>query len=455
MPSSSLELLISAKWVTWRAGQGNPGFDYAFMNWSLALLFQRSVSASLVHGAFSVSSKFLRRRDVKFFALIFLVVGNLIAGQAFAGDISGQPLTRANCDRAVMTWDETANVCTANSKDALFRTALQAAAENDVSSQPLTRSECDRAGMAWDDDGNVCGSGSERAVTSSQPLTRDGCENVGMRWSDDANVCAEKSGVNKAASEATIPGQPLTRGDCDKAGMMWKDNANVCSSDWGSSTVAGAPPESNPAINKPGLAIVINIEKTSQRMRVFVDGVEKYKWAVSTGRPSYFTPSGSYTATSMNEVWYSKEWDDAPMPHSIFFTKDGHAIHGSYEVKKLGKPVSHGCVRISPKNAATLYSLVAKNGIKNTQVVLTGFTPGGEGKVASSARSRPAKAATSARLKSRYVQVTPRSLRPSNNWYGELPSRRGLFGRRFGGPYYDGPRGYYQPPPVYYRRRGY
>jgi len=120
----------------------------------------------------------------------------------------------------------------------------------------------------------------------------------------------------------------------------------------------------------------------------------------------------------MNEVWYSKEWDDAPMPHSIFFTKDGHAIHGSYEVKKLGKPVSHGCVRISPKNAATLYSLVAKNGIKNTQVVLTGFTPGGEGKVASSARSRPAKAATSARLKSRYVQVTPTP--------GLLPTTTGL-----------------------------
>ena len=157
----------------------------------------------------------------------------------------------------------------------------------------------------------------------------------------------------------------------------------------------------------------------------------------------------------MNEVWYSKEWDDAPMPHSIFFTKDGHAIHGSYEVKKLGKPVSHGCVRISPKNAATLYSLVAKNGIKNTQVVLTGFTPGGEGKVASSARSRPTKAATFARVKSRYARVTPRSLRPSNNWYGEPPRRRGLFGRRFGGPYYNRPHGYYQPPPVYYRRRGY
>ena len=65
------------------------------------------------------------------------------------------------------------------------------------------------------------------------------------------------------------------------------------------------------------------------------------------------TPSGTYTATSMNKIWYSKQWDNAPMPHSIFFMKDGHAIHGSLDVKNLGKPVSHGCVRISPENAAT------------------------------------------------------------------------------------------------------
>ena len=90
----------------------------------------------------------------------------------------------------------------------------------------------------------------------------------------------------------------------------------------------------------------------------------------------------------MNEIWYSKQWDNAPMPHSIFFMKDGHAIHGSYEVKNLGKPVSHGCVRISPENAATLYALVAKNGLENTQVVLTGVTPGGEFKVARPAGPR-------------------------------------------------------------------
>ena len=81
----------------------------------------------------------------------------------------------------------------------------------------------------------------------------------------------------------------------------------------------------------------------------------------------------------MNEVWYSKEYDNAPMPHAIFFMKDGHAIHGTYEVKALGKPVSHGCVRISPENAAILYELVQENGLENTKVVLTGS---GSGEVA-------------------------------------------------------------------------
>ena len=117
---------------------------------------------------------------------------------------------------------------------------------------------------------------------------------------------------------------------------------------------------------------------------MLVDGVQKFDWPVSTGRRGYSTPSGTYTATSMNEIWHSKEWDNAPMPHAVFFMKDGHAIHGSYEVKHLGKPASHGCVRLSPQNAAILYDLVKKTGLENTQVQLIGETPGGESKVASS-----------------------------------------------------------------------
>src|SRR5262249_60346855 len=80
---------------------------------------------------------------------------------------------------------------------------------------------------------------------------------------------------------------------------------------------------------------------------------------------------GNYTAFRMEAEHFSREWDDAPMPHSIFFTKIGHAIHGTYDTKHLGAPVSHGCVRLSPSNAATLYAMVAPEGVTKTKVTLT------------------------------------------------------------------------------------
>ena len=197
---------------------------------------------------------------------------------------------------------------------------------------------------------------------------------------------------------------------------------------------------SNSGPKKAGSAVLINIDKTNQKMTVFLDGVEKYDWPVSTGKAGYSTPSGTYTASSMNEIWYSKQWDNAPMPHSIFFMKDGHAIHGSYEVKNLGNHVSHGCVRISPENAATLYALVAKNGLQSTQVVLTGTTPGGEFKVAIPA------------------DVGSRSSQPNfgyqsgDIYYTQPQTRPGFFERLFGSPYSQG---YYGQPRVFYQPRGY
>ncbi len=103
-----------------------------------------------------------------------------------------------------------------------------------------------------------------------------------------------------------------------------------------------ANPDANAAPEPPKSTILINIDKASQEMIVFVDGVELYTWPVSTGIRGYSTPSGTYTTTSMNEIWYSKQWDNAPMPHAIFFTKKGHAIHGTLEEKKLGNAASHG-----------------------------------------------------------------------------------------------------------------
>jgi L,D-transpeptidase catalytic domain len=118
--------------------------------------------------------------------------------------------------------------------------------------------------------------------------------------------------------------------------------------------------------------VAITVDKDNQQMTVAVDGVERYHWPVSTGIPSYETPNGSFRTFRMEEDHYSKEFDDAPMPHSIFFTKIGHAIHGTDSEGRLGTPASHGCVRLSRAHASTLYDLVKREGVLNTTVTLTG-----------------------------------------------------------------------------------
>ena len=118
--------------------------------------------------------------------------------------------------------------------------------------------------------------------------------------------------------------------------------------------------------------VSILVDKDNQQLTVSVDGVTRYQWPVSTGNPSHETPNGSFRTFRMEADHFSKEFDDAPMPHSIFFTKVGHAIHGTFSERSLGVPVSHGCVRLSRANAATLYALVQKEGVLNTTVTLTG-----------------------------------------------------------------------------------
>ena len=124
--------------------------------------------------------------------------------------------------------------------------------------------------------------------------------------------------------------------------------------------------------------ILITIDKSSQQMSVAVDGAQRYVWPVSTGRPGYDTPSGTFKPNRMDADHYSQEWDNAPMPHTIFFDMHGHAIHGFFDVKHLGSAVSHGCVRLSPDHAATLFNLIKAEGMSETKVVVAGRTPGGD-----------------------------------------------------------------------------
>jgi len=320
---------------------------------------------------------------VRVLALTVLVVGNLLANQVQAEDVSTQPLTRVDCDKAEMAWDENGNVCSADWRHVL--------------GQPLTRQDCDEADLTWNDGTNVCGAAASQAA---RPVP--------------------------ALEVADTAGQPLTRGDCDNAGMRWDDTGNVCGT---ASHAAEVIPEAQEPVTETAseetnpieTTVLINIDKAGQKMTVFLDGVHQYEWPVSTGLRGYTTPSGTYTTRSMNKIWYSRQWDNAPMPHAVFFTKNGHAIHGTREIKRLGKPASHGCVRLSPENAALLYALVEKTGLKNTQVVLAGSTPGGEGKVANST-SRKSSYRSRSRYKNYYVDSFP-----------QRPRRGGIFRRLFGG----------------------
>jgi hypothetical protein len=121
--------------------------------------------------------------------------------------------------------------------------------------------------------------------------------------------------------------------------------------------------------------LLIDVDKSAQRMTVTVNGERLYQWPVTTGGTDYDTPSGTFKPFRMEIDHYSDEYDNAPMPYSIFFTQTGNAIHGTYEQRNLGRAVSHGCVRLSVKNAATLWALVKQEKMANTKVVLSGAIP--------------------------------------------------------------------------------
>jgi hypothetical protein len=206
--------------------------------------------------------------------------------------------------------------------------------------------------------------------------------------------------------------------------------------------------------------IVITVDKAAQRMSVAVDGVPRYSWPVSTGRGQYATPAGKFTAFRMEEDHFSKEWDDAPMPHSIFFTTEGHAIHGSFDVKRLGTPASHGCVRLAPENAARLFALVKEEGLPNTKVVIAGQEPPLAPAVAKRAPPRdlapPAPAdsldatyglrADPAPTRDDYARQAARALRQhprrSRDYYAER-MRGEYLDDGYDAPRYVAPRGYY------------
>lgn len=116
--------------------------------------------------------------------------------------------------------------------------------------------------------------------------------------------------------------------------------------------------------------VLAQISLSDQRMFVYVNGTPRFTWRVSTARRGYHTPTGTFRPQSLARYHLSRKYHNSPMPYSIFFYK-GYAIHGSYETRYLGRPASHGCVRLTPAHAAKLFALVQRYGRDNTLIKIT------------------------------------------------------------------------------------
>lgn len=207
---------------------------------------------------------------------------------------------------------------------------------------------------------------------------------------DEAGSTTKKGGPavqdSASGSAAGLPAEADAE-SIDKPGEAATDEAKAERAK--DETTAAAPPP------PPSLSIDINL--TSQRMTVTENGVVKYTWAISSARAGYRTPTGTFKPQWLSRMWYSRQYDYAPMPHAIFFS-GGTAIHATYATGMLGRPASHGCVRLAPSNAATLYKLVGKHGKDRTRISVHGVPS-----------HRPPSVA-SKRLKERYASL-PRGYR--------------------------------------------
>ncbi len=165
--------------------------------------------------------------------------------------------------------------------------------------------------------------------------------------------------------------------------------------------------------------VLVSISKSQQRMSVAVDGTELYRWPVSTGRRGFPTPSGSFHPVRLERHWYSRQYEMTPMPWSMFFFR-GYAVHGTMEAHNLGRAASHGCVRLRPDHAATLFSLMHKQKLAATMIVVTDkpLPPVAGAPMAEAETARPVPVATApvakAALADDGVEVnTPRDLTSS------------------------------------------
>ena len=170
-----------------------------------------------------------------------------------------------------------------------------------------------------------------------------------------------------------------------------------------------APAQADIKVQMLEPVVKAKIDLSKQRMNVIVNGETVHTWKISSGRRGYSTPTGSYYPYRMHKMWYSRKYDNAPMPHAVFF-RGGYAVHGTNSISRLGRPASHGCIRLHPENAKKFYDLVRAHGRNRTMVSLSGGWQYKATKVAKKKRRKLRNRATTQRTRAT-TQRTRRSTR--------------------------------------------
>ncbi len=196
--------------------------------------------------------------------------------------------------------------------------------------------------------------------------------------------------------------------------------------------IARPKPRSKPRRARARLVAAVNL--STQRMSVKIDGVTKGVWKISSGKAGFITPRGTYTPYRMHTMWRSRKYNNAKMPHSVFYS-GGFAVHATYATRRLGAPASHGCVRLSPRNARKFFNLVKKYGRNATRISITGTTPRARtyARRSRNARRRRARASdyTSYRPSNYRTSARARRFYAQRRAYAPRPQSKGFFATLF------------------------
>jgi L,D-transpeptidase catalytic domain len=190
-------------------------------------------------------------------------------------------------------------------------------------------------------------------------------------------------------------------------------------------------------------SLKVSVDLTNQRMHVKENGETIHSWAISSGRRGYRTVTGKFKPKWMTRMHYSRKYDNAPMPNAIFFHR-GYAIHGTYATGRLGRPASHGCIRLSPRNAKILYNLVSRHGRGNTTIAVHGSARDRSYVTSKSRKSNKRYAKRRTRNVSRYSMPSdpprPKVIYRNGKAYvyvGKKAARQYYSKKRYSGSYYN------------------